>query len=309
MKDKQALVTGGAGFIGSHLVDSLLKKGANVTVLDDLSSGNRSNVNYDAHFIQGDIRDFNTVKNCISNMDIVYHLAADTTTRESSMGWYNPSLDLQINVEGSLNIFKAIIEQDLDTYVIFTSSAAVYGEPIYVPMDEDHPTNPISPYGISKLSVEKYAFAYFKEYGINSISIRIFNTYGPRQQRYVIFDLLKKLQINRYKLEVLGNGDTIRDYSYVSDTVNALLLLTEKCRWGNVYNISGENPISIKELIFLILSELNLNGITEVYYTGKSWKGDIKKMIADNKRIKELGFKPKITLKKGINKTIKWFYK
>ena len=308
LEGKNILVTGGAGFIGSHLVSALLKKGAIVTVVDNLSSGLRDSVHNGAKFIYGDIRDLKTIQECLKNIDVVHHLAADATTKESSMGWCDVIHDMRINAEGTLNIFKSIVDLDLDVRVVYSSSAAVYGEPQYVPVDEDHPTNPVSPYGISKLSGEKYAFAYFKEFGIKSISARIFNTYGPRQPRYVIFDLLKKLQVNQNRLEVLGTGNTIRDYSYISDTVNALLLLMEKGNWGEIYNIAGNNPISIKDLVALILSELNLIGRTKVSYTGESWKGDITRMIADTTKINKLGFQPKISLEKGIKKTIEWFF-
>ena len=307
IKGKNILVTGGAGFIGSHLVNSLLKKGATVTIIDDLSTGRKSNVNIKAKFIDGDIRNFDILTECLDNIDIIYHLAADARTKESSMGWYDPIRDIRINAEATLNLFRAIMEQDLDSRIIYTSSAAVYGEPQYTPIDEDHPTNPLSPYGISKLSGEKYAFAYFKEFGIKSISARIFNTYGPRQSRYVLFDLLKKLQSNKNRLEVLGNGKNIRDYSYISDTVDALLLLIEKGHWGKVYNVAGENPISISDLIVLILTELNLIGITEVCYTGNSWKGDITRMMADITKINKIGFHPKVSMEEGIKKTIEWF--
>lgn len=308
LESKKVLVTGGAGFIGSHLVNALLEKGASVTVIDNLSGGLRGNVDKGAKFIYGDIRDSKIIQECLKNIDVVYHLAADATTKESSMGWRDPVHEMRVNAEGTLNIFRSIADLDLNVRVVYTSSAAVYGEPQYIPVDEEHPTNPVSPYGISKLSGEKYAFAYFKEFGIKSISARIFNTYGPRQPRYVTFDLLKKLQVNQNRLEVLGKGNTIRDYSYVSDTVNALLLLMEKGNWGETYNVAGNNPISIKDLVDLILSELNLIGRTKVLFTGKSWKGDITRMIADTTKLKKLGFQPKISLEKGIEKTIEWFF-
>lgn len=309
IEDKNFLVTGGAGFIGSHLTNALLEKGASVTVIDNLSSGVRNNVVSGAKFVCGDIRDSKTIQECLKNIDVVYHLAADATTKESSMGWRDPLHDMSVNVKGTLNIFEFIAKLGLDARVVYSSSAAVYGEPQYVPMNEDHPTNPVSPYGISKLSGEKYALAYFSQFGIKSISARLFNTYGPRQPRYVIFDLLKKLHANQGQLEVLGNGSAIRDYSYISDTVNALLLLMEKGNWGEIYNIAGNNPISIKDLANLILSELNLIRRTKVSYTGKSWKGDITRMIADTTKINKLGFQPKINLEEGIKKTIEWFFK
>lgn len=309
IEGKNFLVTGGAGFIGSHLTNALLEKGASVTVIDNLSGGARNNVVNGAKFVCGDIRESKTIQECLKNIDVVYHLAADATTKESSMGWRDPLHDMSVNAKGTLKIFESIAKLGLDVKVVYSSSAAVYGEPQYVPMNEDHPTTPVSPYGISKLSGEKYAFAYFKEFGIKSISARLFNTYGPRQPRYVIFDLLKKLHANQGQLEVLGNGSAIRDYSYISDTVNALLLLMEKGNWGEIYNVAGNNPISIKDLVVLILSELNLIGRTKVSYTGKSWRGDITRMIADTTKINKLGFQPKINLEEGIKKTIEWFFK
>jgi len=191
--------------------------------------------------------------------------------------------------------------------IVFASSAAVYGEPKYTPVDEKHPTEPVSPYGISKLAGEKYMLAYFREFGVKSVVARIFNTYGPRQSRYVIHDLIRKLGINQNELEILGTGATIRDYAYVSDTVEALLLIAEKGKYGDIYNVAGGNPTSIEDLATSILRQLDLVGKTEVRYTGESWKGDITRMIADISKIRKLGFQPKVSMRTGIKNTINWF--
>jgi UDP-glucose 4-epimerase len=299
-RGKNVLVTGGAGFIGSHLVDALVSLSANVTVLDNLSAGSEKNLNPKATFCLGGVEDWEVTRKSLKDMQFVYHLAADATTKESSMGWDIPRRTLEEDVIGTLNIFRAITEHNLDARVIYASSAAVYGEPLFTPISEDHPTNPLSPYGISKLAGEKIALAYFKEYGIDAVAIRIFNTYGPRQPRYVIFDLLNKLRTDRTKLLVLGTPDVVRDYCYVSDMVNALILAASEGVGGQVYNVSGESPISIGNLVDLILAQLGLTGTVDVQYSGHSWKGDITKMVGDISKIKKLGFVPRIPIEDGL---------
>lgn len=240
-------------------------------------------------------------------MDVVFHLAADTGTKETSMGFKDPFAEMSINAKGSVNILKCVMDCNPSANIVFASSAAVYGEPKYIPVDEKHPTEPVSPYGISKLAGEKYMSAYFREFGVKSVAARIFNTYGPRQSRYVIHDLIKKLGINQNELEILGTGTTIRDYAYVSDTVEALILIAEKGKYGEIYNVAGGNPTSIENLANLILRELNLTEKTKIKYTGASWKGDISKMIADITKIRQLGYEPKVNLETGLKYTLNWF--
>jgi UDP-glucose 4-epimerase len=307
MMGRKVLVTGGAGFIGSHLVDALIERGADVTIVDDLSNGRIENINNKARFYRASICDKKTMSKYLVDSDFVFHLAADTTTRETSMGWHSPYQEMRVNIEGSINILKYIVDSGSFTKVLFTSSAAVYGEPQYTPIDEQHPLEPVSPYGISKLAAEKYILACFKEFGIKSVIARVFNTYGPRQSRYVVHDLIKKLKANQNQLEVLGNGTNVRDYAYVSDTVAALILIAEKERWGEVYNVAGGNPISIKELVIKILKELNLAAKTKVTYTGSSWKGDITRMMANIDKIEKLGYEPKVDLDTGIKYVVNWF--
>jgi UDP-glucose 4-epimerase len=307
VRGRKVLVTGGAGFIGSHLVDALIEQGADVTTVDDLSNGRIENVNRKARFICASINDKKAMSECLVDSDFVFHLAADTATRETSMGFKDPFAEMTVNAKGSVNILKCVMDCNPSANIIFASSAAVYGEPKFIPVDEEHPTEPVSPYGISKLASEKYLIAYFKEFGTKAVVARIFNTYGPRQSRYVIHDIIKKLHTDSSQLELMGTGSIIRDYAYVSDTVDALILIAERGKYGEVYNVAGGNPISIETLAYLILKERKLAGKTKVKYTGASWKGDITRMIANINKVKQLGYKPKINLETGIKKTLNWF--
>ena len=308
-QDKKVLVTGGAGFIASHLVDLLVEGGASVTVIDNLKDGKIENLEKSkdkVHFRKVDIRDYEEVEKTIRERDIetVFHLAANANVPYSVE---NPKYDFETNAGGTFNLLKSCMNNDVKK-IIYASSAAVYGEPVYVPIDEKHPLNPISPYGASKLAGEKIGFAYYHTYGISFISMRIFNTYGPRQPRYVMYDFLKKLKVNPKKLEVLGTGEQIRDYCYVIDTAKTFISAAEEENAvGEAFNIAGGNTISIKELAELMVRILELEGGTEIYYTGKSWKGDIVKLIADISKVKRLGFVPKVGLQEGILKLKDWF--
>lgn len=307
MKDRNILVTGGAGFIASHLVDSLIEEGANVTVIDDLSNGKMENVNKKAKFTLGSIRDSETVMECLCDVDLVFHLAANTGTKETSMGFNDPFEEMKVNAEGTVKVLKGVKDYNPSIRIVYASSAAVYGEPQYTPVDELHPKEPVSPYGISKLAGEKYLSAYMKSFGVKPVMGRIFNTYGPRQSRYVIHDFIKKLNADPTQLEVLGNPSNMRDYAYVSDTVNALKLLAEKGEIGEIYNIAGGNPITIENLAKLVIEQVGLTGKTVIKFTGSSWKGDITKMVADITKIKTLGFQPQVSLETGVKNTVNWF--
>lgn len=312
LEDKNILVTGGAGFIGSHLVDKLVERGANVIVVDNLKDGTLENLRESIDkikFYDVDVRDYHKIKEILEShsIEIVFHLAANANVPYSVK---HPEYDFETNAVGTFNILKASLDTDVKK-VIYASSAAVYGEPKYTPIDEKHPLNPISPYGASKLAGEKLGFAYYKTYGLSFVAMRIFNTYGSRQRRYVMYDLIQKLKRNPKELEVLGTGEQIRDYCYVKDTVRAFVLAAKSSKsTGEAYNIAGGNPISIKELVELILEVMGLTGITEVHYTGKSWKGDIKTLIADISKIRrELEFEPTVRLEEGILKLKEYFEK
>lgn len=304
--NKKILVTGGAGFIGSHLVDALVKKGAKVTVVDNLFTGSISNLELSKEkivFKNVDIRDEKKLRKVMNNQEIIFHLAANADVPYSVD---YPQEDFEINILGSFNVLKNALKNHVKK-ILFASSAAVYGNPEYTPVDEKHPTVPISPYGASKLAIERLGYTYYKTYGLPFVILRIFNTCGERQSRYVMYDLLKKLYKNTSKLEVLGTGNQRRDYSYVSDTVDAFILAAEnENSSGQVYNIAGGKTVSIKELVTMLLKILNINKIN-INYTKKSWAGDIDIISADISKIKEdFKFAPKVSLEDGLKRLHLW---
>jgi UDP-glucose 4-epimerase len=300
LRNKKVLVTGGAGFIGSHLVDTLVNKGAIVTVVDNLFSGNLTNLNLskgNLTFVKTDIRNVEEMKGVMLGQEFIFHLAANADVPYSVA---HPKEDFEINILGSYNVLQNALNNKAKK-IIFASSAAVYGDPIYTPVDENHTTIPISPYGASKLAIERLGYSYYKTYGLPFVTMRIFNTFGERQHSYVMYDLLKKLYANDTKLEVLGSGNQRRDYSYVSDTVAAFILAAESDKSsGEVYNIAGGRTTSIKELVSILIEILQIEKIA-VHYTQKSWAGDINILSGDIKKIKtDLNFEPSVDLITGI---------
>jgi UDP-glucose 4-epimerase len=301
LKNKKILVTGGAGFIASHLVDMLVAKGAIVTVVDNLSAGSLKNLaksKSKIKFHKVDILDAKKIDTIVRQNQIIFHLAANADVPKSVTF---PKYDFDNNIIGSFNLLKSAVDAKVEKF-IFASSAAVYGNPVYTPMDEKHPTNPISPYGASKFAIEILGRSYMHTYNLPFITMRIFNTYGERQPRYVMFDLLRKLYKNPSQLEVLGTGKQLRDYSYVLDTARAFVLAAEKASAGDIYNIAGGKAISIRDVVKHIITTLKLKGV-KVSYTNKSWQGDISILSANIEKIKkELLFAPSITMEIGIKR-------
>ena len=300
IKGKNVLVTGGAGFIGSHIVERLTGECA-VTALDNLSTGKEKNLPEGAIFVKGDLRDSDMVKKTIkdADIDVIFHIGANASVPHSTE---DPRYDFETNALGSFNVLEACRDSDVEK-IVYASTAAVYGEPVYTPIDEGHPLHPISPYGASKLAGERCGLAFKETYGIDFAAIRIFNTYGPRQPRYVMYDFIKKLRRDPSFLEVLGTGGQIRDYCYVSDMADAFVLVAGH---GNgVYNAAGGSPTSIKELAELMVSIISPEA--EIRYGGRTWAGDVNTLYADITRIRELGFEPKVGFEEGVRKMIGWF--
>jgi UDP-glucose 4-epimerase len=313
LKDKRVIVTGGAGFIGSHLVKKLLDSNNQVVVLDNLSSGIFENlpVHSQLTFINGDIRDSTLTKKLVENSDVIFHLAEFLpNTRQFGPGHVvkfsmeNPFFDLDNCVRGTLNVLEAAKEANVK--VVFTSSAAVYGDPVEVPIKETTPPNPVSCYGASKLAAETYCKVYSKTHNLPVVIVRLFNIYGPRQRKCVMHDVLSKLSKNPNALTMLGSGDQERDFVYVDDAVEGLILLSVKEEaTGQIFNLGTGISTSIKEVVTHIVRILGAEPV--VTYTGSSWKGDVGILVADSTKVRGIGFTPKYSVEQGIKEFVSWY--
>jgi UDP-glucose 4-epimerase len=306
---KRVLVTGGCGFIGSHLVEQLVVQGAVVWVLDNLQAGTPDNLNSarnQVDLVIGDVRDPGCVRRVVglSRPAYVFHLAANASVPGSVE---NPAYDFETNSAGTFALFDALRNSGQSEKVILASSGAVYGQPSVFPILEEHPENPISPYGASKACAETIARMFCKVYDLPVVTARIFNTYGPRMARFVVLDFLRKLQHNPSLLEVLGNGQQTRDFTFVTDTVQGLLLLAERGLVAEAYNLSSGCSVSVTEVAQMLIAALGLTGQTRITYTGSSWLGDAQRWVVSIEKLARLGYKPAVGLENGLAKTIQWY--
>jgi UDP-glucose 4-epimerase len=303
---KSVLITGAAGFIGSHLTDRLVDLGARVRALDDLSAGHLENLaqcRAGIDFVHRSVAGPEELADVVEACDYVFHLAGNASVPRSSA---DPAYDFQANVIGTYRVMEACRRAGAGR-LIFTSSAGVYGEPAGDLMAEDDPPRPQSPYGGSKLCGEALLAAYGRCFDFDFRIARIFNTYGPRQRRYVMFDLLEKLRRSPHALEVLGTGEQIRTYSYVADTVGALLLVAiHPDARGCVVNIGGERPLSIKQLTRLVIEAIGIDPPC-IAFTGESWPGDIMRLCGDVSRLRHLGFLETCGLTEGLQRFVTWY--
>jgi len=296
-------VTGGAGFIGSHLVKALVKAGHQVRVLDNLSTGSVENLAdvLDAiEFVRGDVSDYGAVESAVRGVDAVVHLAALIDVAESVE---KPDLYFDVNVRGTYNVAKA--SRNINTFV-FASSSAVYGEPIRVLIPEDHPLMPKSPYAASKISGEAFVQAFANQYGFRPVILRLFNVYGPKQSRAyagVIIEFIRRVSRGEPPI-IFSDGEQTRDFIHVGDVVEAIMLSLRNERVRGVFNIGSGEGVTINHLARLILKLMGREDLKPIYAPPRP--GDIRHSIADISRArKELGFKPKVGLEAGIKELIK----
>jgi len=304
------LVTGGAGFIGSNLVDELIKENR-VTILDDFSSGRKENIehhtgNPDFKVITGDVRDMELLYQITRDIDIVYHLAVQCLRLSIMDPWMNH----EVNATGTLNLCMASLKNSVKRF-IYISSSEVYGTAVHVPMNESHSCKPMTVYGASKLSGEAYTLAFHRTYGLNSMVVRPFNTYGPREH----FEGVYGEVIPRFVLRVLnnmppvifGNGTQTRDFTYISDTVSGIILASEYDEMiGQSVNIANGREISINQLAEIITQKLKKRNLKPLYE--KERPGDVMRHFADISRAKNMfSYTPQIDIEKGIELYIDWF--
>jgi len=302
------LVTGGAGFIGSRLADRLVEKKYNVTVVDNLFSGSRGNLKYidKIQFLEGDIRDESIVNRCLKGQDAVIHLAAIISIPYSMI---YPDETFDVNSVGTLKLLKEALKNNISRF-IFISTCAVYGEARYLPIDEEHPLDPLSPYASSKLFGEYFCVRYSRLYKFPTLIYRVFNVYGPGQGYSDYSGVITKF-INRVMNGappiIYGDGYQTRDFIYLDDIVDAVIMGIEyKQRRQQIFNIGSGRATSIIDLAKMILDLMDMKSLKPIHEEKR--KGDIVHSHANIARVRiELGFEPKISLKEGLKRTIEEF--
>ncbi|MGB1251989.1 MAG: GDP-mannose 4,6-dehydratase, partial [Candidatus Promineifilaceae bacterium] len=239
-----------------------------------------------------------------SKPNYIFHLAASASVADSVQ---NPSNDFNRNNFGTARLLEAVRLWGGDCRIVLASSGAVYGEPSNLPIRETDPLNPISPYGANKASTEMNARAYAHSYGLDIVTARLFNTYGPRMVRFVLLDFIRKLQKNADRLEVLGTGQQVRDFSYVDDVCEGLLLLGDAGESGEAYHVASGHSVTVQELAERLIKQLGLH--SRLVFTGTSWAGDAQQWVVDIEKIRGLGYAPQVDLDEGIAQTVAWFEK
>jgi UDP-glucose 4-epimerase len=300
------LITGGAGFIGSNVADRFISEGHDVIIVDNLITGKLKNINPKAKFHKIDIRDREGLENIFkeNKIDIINHHAAQMDVRKSVD---DPIYDADVNILGSLNLLQLAVKYKIKRFIFASTGGAVYGEQDYFPADEGHPQNPLSPYGISKLALEKYLYFYKMTYSLNYTILRYANVYGPRQDPHgeagVVAIFAKKILKGEQPV-INGDGGQTRDYTFVEDVVDANMLSVKKDING-IYNIGTGIETSVNELCGIMLKSAGVN-IKPVH--GPAKMGEQRRSVISSKKINlEFGWIPKYSLKDGISKTINFF--
>lgn len=304
-------ITGGAGFIGSNLVDKLLSEGHKVTVYDNLKTGKLKNLNQaltnkNCSFIRGDMLNATKLEKSIKNHDFVFHLAANADVRG---GIKNTMTDLQQGIVATHNLLEAIRKNGIQK-LMYASSAVVYGEPTKFPTPENYCPQQTSLYGASKYACEGLIQAYSNYYNVTSYIFRFVSAIGLRYPHGLIIDTLNKLKVSREHLDILGDGNQKKSYIDVQDLINAFLIGVRNSNVNNkinIYNVGGGNLLTVKEVIHIILKELKIKNIKYVFSGGKrGWPGDSPVVLLDTKKLQRLGWRQKISTPSSIRTTINY---
>jgi len=314
-----ALVTGGAGFIGSHIVDKIIEQFENVTVLDNLSSGRTENIRQHLgkryfSLVKADLKfsEADWVK--FFKVDTVFHYAANPEVRVSVL---DPRTHFEENLLATFNVLEACRRNDVSC-IVFASTSTVYGDAKIIPTPEQYyPLEPISVYGCCKLACENLLKTYSTLYGIRALILRYANVIGPRSAHGVIFDFINKLKRNSKTLEILGDGKQRKSYMHVNDAVDATIHLYKNFKSSNsyheVYNVGNEDWITVKDIADIIVEEMGLSDVEYQFLPatadGRGWLGDVKFMLLDISKLKSTGWKPTMNSEQAVKNTVKLFLK
>jgi UDP-glucose 4-epimerase len=305
LSGERVLVTGGAGFIGSNLVTALVADGCDVTVLDNLSSGHRANLAAvpQVRFIAADVRDPEAVDTAIQGATVVFHLAASVGNKRSID---DPIADAEINVLGTLRVLEAVRTHRVRK-VVTSSSAGIFGELKTLPIREDHPVEPDTPYGSTKLCSEKLCLAYAKLYDVEAVCLRYFNVYGPNQRFDAygnVIPIFAFQMLRREPLTVFGDGEQTRDFVNVADVVQANLRAAATKGVSGPFNIGSGTRISITRLITLLSAA---SGLEPIVRHAAPRPGDVRDSLADiGAASAALGFAPGVGIEDGLTEYMRW---
>ena len=301
---EKVIITGGAGFIGSHLTEELIKRGYSVTIVDDLSTGKQENIDGNgADFIRGTITDLSLLQKSFQDTRYVFHQAAISSVPRSID---NPQLSHEVNITGTLNVLLAARDNGVKK-IIYASSSSVYGDIETLPKREDMTTSPLSPYAVAKLTGEHYCRVFEQVYGLPTVCLRYFNIYGPRQNHdteyaAVVPRFIKKVFEGNSPI-IFGDGEQTRDLTFVKDAVEANIRAAESNASG-IFNISRGERVSINHLVKRIIEMIG-NPVDPIYQDSRP--GDIKHSLADISKAKAFGYQPKYDLSDGLTETAKFF--
>jgi UDP-glucose 4-epimerase len=300
----KVLVTGGAGFIASHIVDAYVERGHDVTVVDDLSSGRRENVNPKAELVVADLRDPNTVADLRKRgFELVNHHAAQIDVRVSVA---DPAADAELNIVATLRLFQALIDEGVKKIVFASSGGAAYGEPQYAPQDENHPVAPVSPYGCAKASIDSYLYYYRTVHKVRAVSLRYGNVYGPRQRKdgeAGVVAIFAGLLLDGQTARINGTGEQTRDYVFVEDVVRANMAASEQDVDG-IFNVGTGVETSVNELYAGLSEALGIDRPAE---HGPAKAGEQLRSVLDGTKLRKLASLPEpVGLREGLRRTVEW---
>lgn len=301
------LVTGGAGFIGSHIVDRFIQEDHKVAIIDNLSTGSETNINPKAKFFKVDIRSA-VIDKVFEKFkpDILCHHAAQIDVRKSTD---DPIFDAQVNIIGTLNLLRACVRHNAKKVVFASTGGAIYGEQDYFPADEKHPANPLSPYGVTKLTIEKYLLFFKETHGIDFVSLRYANVYGPRQnplgEAGVVAIFSRKLLTGEQAV-IYGDGKQTRDFVFVDDAVESNVLALKHPK-SEIFNIGTGVETDIN-VLFGMLRDAAKSAQKEIHAPAKA--GEQQRSVLDSSKAEKLlGWKPQFSVDQGLAKTVEYFKK